>query len=90
MGTTGAERLESDLTGGEMENSMKNLNIGESNGHYVKSQESNGPQTIYGVDPDPCTGQTNKTHVLTVCMGNNVVPTEGQPQNEKHKWSHKK
>ena len=90
MGTTDAERLESDLTGGEMENSMKNLNIGESNGQYVKSQESNGPQTNYDVDPDPCTGQMSKTHVLTVCMGNNVVPTEGQPQNEKHKWSHKK
>ena len=73
MGATGAERLESDLTGGEMENSMKNSNIGESNGHYVKSQESNDPQTIYDVDPDPCTGQTNKIHVLTVHVGNDLV-----------------
>ena len=56
----------------------------------IEIWESNGPQNIYDVDPDPCTGQMNKTHVLTVCMGTNVVPTEGQPQNEKHKWSHKK
>ena len=44
MGATGAERLESDLTGGEMENSMKNLNIGDSNGHYVKSHRDLGEQ----------------------------------------------
>lgn len=85
MGTTGAERLESYLTGGEMENSMKNLNIGESNGHYVKSQESNGPQTIYGVDPDPCTGQMNQTHVLTVHVGDDLVSTKGQLQDEEYK-----
>lgn len=54
---------------GRWKNSMKNLNIGESNGHYVKSQESNGPQTIYDIDPDPCTGQMSKTHVLTAHVG---------------------
>ena len=88
MGTTGAERLESDLTGGEMENSMKNSNIGESNGHYVKSQESNDPQTIYDVDPDPCTGQMNKTHVLTVHVGDDLVSTKGQLQDEEYKWKY--
>ena len=85
MGTTGAERLESDLTGREMENSTKNSNIGESNGHYVKSQESNDPQTIYDVDPDPCTGQTNKIHVLTVHVGNDLVSAKGQLQDEEYK-----
>lgn len=81
MGTTGAERLEPDLTGGEMENSMKNLNIEESNGHYVKSH----PQTIYDVDPDPCTGQTSKTHVLTVHVGGDLVSTKGQLQDKEYK-----
>lgn len=89
MGTTGAERLEPGLTGAETENSMENLDIGQSNGHDVKSQDSYGPQTIYDIDLDACTGQTSKTHVLTVCVGNDMVSTEGQSQDEEYKGEYR-
>lgn len=49
------------------------MDIGKSHGHDVKSQESSGPQ-----DPDSCTGQTSETHVLTVCVGDDMVSTEGE------------
>ena len=51
----------------------------------IEIWESNGPQNIYDVDPDPCTGQMNKTHVLTVHVGNDLVSAKGQLQDEEYK-----
>lgn len=85
MGTTGAERLESRLVRGETENRMENVYVRESNGYDVKPQDSNGPQTIYVVDLDVCTGQASKTHVLAVCVWDDMVSAKGQSQDEEYK-----
>lgn len=85
MGATGAERLEPGLMGGEMENGTENLDIGQRNGHDVKPQDCYGPQTIYNIDSDTCTGQTRKTHMLTVCVGDDMMFTKGQSQDEEYK-----
>lgn len=64
---------------------LQNNHVRESNSYDVKSQDSNGLQTTYDVDPDVCTGQASKTHVLTVCVWDDVVFTEGQSNDEEYK-----
>ena len=54
----------------------------------IEIWESNDPQNIYDVDPDPCTVQMNKTHVLTVHVGDDLVSTKGQLQDEEYKWKY--
>lgn len=88
--TTGTESLQSGILTGEMEDSLQDQYIGRGNQNHIYNNIRNHHNPIDNIDLNGYTGQSGKTHVLTVCMGNNVVPTEGQPQNEKHKWSHKK
>lgn len=77
MGIIGVERFEFGFTGAETENSMENLDIGQSNGYDVKFQDSYGFQIIYDIDFDVCIGQTSKIYVFIVCVGNDMVFIEG-------------
>lgn len=89
MWPTCAERLESGFTGGETENSTEYLNIRKGNGYNIKNEDWNSTQAIDDIDLDAGTRQTSKTHVFTVGMRNDLIPTEGQSQNEKYKGNNR-
>lgn len=67
---------------------MKDKHIEGGNQDHIHNDVGNHHEPINDVDLDGCTGQPGKTHVLTVRMRDDVMPTEGQPQNEKHERSH--
>ena len=76
MRATGAECLEPGVLSRELKHSTEDLDIGNDNGYDVTYQASNGKQALFDVDLDSGTGQVGNAHVLTICVGNYMVPTK--------------
>lgn len=87
MSTTVFESLEPGLTGGKAEHYLQDPDIGENNENHIQEQESNVAKSKHDIDSDAGTCQTGNAHVLTISVRDDVMPTVGQSQEEKHQWN---
>lgn len=89
MGATGAQGFRPGISRGEVEDSLEDVNVENSNKDDVQaSGEQSSCQPIPDIDGDIRTGQTGNAHVLTKCVRDDIDPAVVQALEEKDGWKH--
>ena len=78
MGPARIQGFVADISRWETENCMEDVGIRNSNQCHIQNEERSHKKSINGINPNAGTGQLDNSHVLTVGVGNNSSPTEGQ------------
>lgn len=89
MGATRAQGLGPGILRREVEDSLEDVNVGNSDKDDVQAcGEQSSCQPIPDIDGDIRTGQTGDAHVLTKSVCNDVYPAIVQALEKKDRWKH--
>ena len=87
VGATGTQSLVPGILRWKAEDSMEDKAVGNGNEDGIQTHGQQGhSQPIDNIDSDVGTGQASDAHVLTVCVGHDMVTTVRQSLQQEDEW----